>query len=97
MLLILAYTVQVYCWSIHSSTSTDGTHGVLGIMLYWHFVDVVWISVVYLVYWSQLVVDHRYHQMEVVLNTHIQPTHSLRAWICWCALLHYLYTYAHCS
>ena len=20
-----------------------------------------------------------------VLNTHIQPTHSLRAWICWCA------------
>ena len=23
----------------------------------------------------------------VVLNTHIQPTHFLRAWICWCALV----------
>ena len=28
----------------------------------------------------------------VLLNTHIQPTHFLRAWICWCAWLHYLYT-----
>ena len=23
----------------------------------------------------------------MLLNTHIQPTHSLRAWICWCALV----------
>ena len=26
------------------------------------------------------------HHYMVVLNTHIQPTHFLRAWICWCAL-----------
>ena len=28
---------------------------------------------------------YSYHQLEVVLNTHIHPTHFLRAWICWCA------------
>ena len=34
----------------------------------------------------------------VVLNTQMQPTHFLRACICWCALgSHYLYTCAHYS
>ena len=32
-----------------------------------------------------------YHLLDgllvVCLNTHIQPTHFLRAWICWCALV----------
>ena len=56
MLLILAYALQVHTWSTYSSTSTDSSHGVLSIMLYWHFVDGVWVSVVYLVYWAQLTV-----------------------------------------
>ena len=85
MLLILAYTLQVHTWSIYSSTSTDSIHGLLGILLYWHFVDAVWISVVYLVYCGQLAVHHYsatvipLAQVLVVL----QDTHRLVRYTYW--------------
>ena len=50
MVLILAYVLQGYSWSVYCSASTDTSQGLLGIILYWHFVDMVWVSVVYVVY-----------------------------------------------
>jgi len=41
MVLILLYAIQGHTWTLHSAVSTDGIHGILSIVLYWHFVDVV--------------------------------------------------------
>nr|QHQ98672.1 cytochrome c oxidase subunit 3 [Rhynchopus humris] len=54
MMLILLYTMQVHTWGTWGGYSLSTTHGLLGILLYWHFVDAVWISVVYIVYSGQL-------------------------------------------
>ena len=54
MLLLLLYTLQAHTWPAYGGHSIDATHGVLGIVLYWHFVDAVWICVVLCVYWAQL-------------------------------------------
>nr|QHQ98657.1 cytochrome c oxidase subunit 3 [Diplonema japonicum] len=53
-LLILGYTLQVHMWGAWSAYSLSSVHGVLSVILYWHFVDGVWITVVFLVYWGQL-------------------------------------------
>ena len=55
MILILLCTLQWHVVSLYSPSSTDCIHGVLSVVLYWHFVDVVWLSVVYVVYCGQLV------------------------------------------
>ena len=54
MLLILLYGVQATTYSPFTTASTDTIHGILSIVLYWHFVDAVWVSVVAIVYWGQL-------------------------------------------
>ena len=56
MLLILAYAVIVHTMGMYTSSSLDSLHGLYGIMLYWHFVDAVWISVIILVYGGQLAI-----------------------------------------
>nr|QHQ98640.1 cytochrome c oxidase subunit 3 [Lacrimia lanifica] len=54
MVLLLLYALQSYTWCLHSGSSTDTSHGLLSLILYWHFVDLVWVSVVYVVYSGQL-------------------------------------------
>ena len=58
MLLILLYTVQAHTWHSYGAYSYDAVHGVVAVLLYWHFVDAVWVCVVLLVYWGQLVVPY---------------------------------------
>ena len=41
MLLILLYAAQAHTYATYSAAATDTVHGLLGIVLYWHFVDVV--------------------------------------------------------
>ena len=50
MLLLLVYDLQCISLGAYSANSTDAIHGILGIVLYWHFVDIVWLSVVLVVY-----------------------------------------------
>jgi len=50
MVLILIYDLQGHTYAIYSAAATDSIHGILSIVLYWHFVDMVWLSVVYIVY-----------------------------------------------
>ena len=38
MLLILLYDVQGHAWTIYSSVSSDSIHGILSIVMYWHYV-----------------------------------------------------------
>jgi heme/copper-type cytochrome/quinol oxidase subunit 3 len=60
MVLILLCTIQWHTISLYSHSSTDCIHGILSVVLYWHFVDAVWVSVVYIVYCGQLVLVDRY-------------------------------------
>ena len=53
-LLVLLYGVQAHTYGLYSAAATDSVHGVLGIVLYWHFVDAVWLSVAAIVYGGQL-------------------------------------------
>jgi cytochrome c oxidase subunit 3 len=41
LLLIVLYTVQLHTWHVWSAYSMDAIHGVVGVILYWHFVDMV--------------------------------------------------------
>nr|ATQ37457.1 cytochrome c oxidase subunit 3 [Diplonema ambulator] len=52
--LILGYALQLHTWPAWGAYSISTVAGLLSVILYWHFVDAVWISVVYLVYWGQL-------------------------------------------
>ncbi len=41
VLMLLAYDVQLHTWSAAGAYSADAVHGVVAVVLYWHFVDAV--------------------------------------------------------
>ena len=90
MILILLCTSQWLCVSLYSASSTDCIHGVLSVVLYWHFVDLVWISVVYVVYCGQLVM------MLVLLVTSCPHTTTTMVLLYAIHSIHW-YTLPHCT
>nr|QHQ98702.1 cytochrome c oxidase subunit 3 [Sulcionema specki] len=55
VMLLTGYWVQLIAWGLYNNHDTMIVGGMVSIILYWHFVDCIWVGVVCLVYWTQLI------------------------------------------